>query len=250
MGQTNISIQFSLERSIDGAAADVQSAVAAALRKLPPGMPAPPTVQKVNPADQPVIFLTMSAPTLQLSQVDEYAENLMAQRISMLNGVAQVNVFGAQKWAIHVQLDPSLLAARRIGIDEVHAALQNHNVNQPTGTLWGKNQAFTVRANGQLMTADAFRDMIVSYRNGSPVRLGDLGDVIDSVQNDKAAMWTHQAEGSVRSIGLAIFRQPGTNTVEVVQRIRSLLPVFRTMIPPSVSVDRLHGPLRAPFSNP
>jgi len=171
IGSTSITIQFTLERSIDGAAADVQSAVAATLRKLPPGMPAPPTVQKVNPAEQPVIFLTITAPTMQLSKVDEYAENLMAQRISMVNGVSQVNVVGPQKWAIHVQLDPSLLGARRIGIDEVHAALQKHNVNQPTGTLWGKNQVFTLRANGQLMNADAFRDMIVAYRNGSPVRL-------------------------------------------------------------------------------
>ena len=237
VGATSITIQFALERSIDGAAADVQSAVAAVLRKLPPGMPAPPTVQKVNPAESPIIFMTMSGPTLKLSQVDEYAENLMAQRISMVNGVSQVNVFGAQKWAIHVQLDPSLLAARHIGIDEVHAALQIHNVNQPTGTLWGKNQAFTVRANGQLLTPEAFRDMIVSYRNGSPVRLGDLGDVIDSVQNDKSAMWTYTGKNGGRSIGLAIQRQPGTNTVEVVQRIKELMPTFQNMMPPSVELN-------------
>jgi HAE1 family hydrophobic/amphiphilic exporter-1 len=236
IGSTNITIQFTLERSLDGAAQDVQSAVAAALRRLPPGMPAPPTVQKVNPADQPIIFLAITSPTLPLSKVDEYAENLMAQRISMLSGVAQVNVFGAQKWAVHVQLDPSLLAARHIGIDEVQQALQKHNVNQPTGTLWGRNQAFTVRANGQLMNADAFRQMIVAYRNGSPVRLEDLGDVIDSVQNDKQAMWTYTSKGGHRSIMLAIQRQPGTNTVEVVQRIRALLPSFRALIPPSVSL--------------
>src|ERR1019366_9466077 len=188
VGTTSITIQFTLERSIDGAAADVQSAGAAALRKLPPGMPSPPTVQKVNPADYPVIFLGVTSPFLELSRIDEYAENLMAQRISMLNGVAQVIVFGAQKWAIHVQLDPSLLAARRIGIDEVSNALQIHNVNQPTGTLWGRSQAFTVRANGQLMTADEFRGMIVAYRNGSPVRLRDLGNVVDSIQDDKVKM--------------------------------------------------------------
>jgi len=239
VGATSITIQFVLERSIDGAAADVQNAVAAVLRKLPPGMPAPPTVQKVNPAESPVILLAMSGPRLKLSQVDEYAENLMAQRISMINGVSQVGVFGAQKWAIHVQLDPSLLAARRIGIDEVQAALQIHNVNQPTGTLWGKNQAFTVRANGQLMTADAFRDMIVSYRNGSPVRLGDLGDVIDGVQNDKSAMWTYSGKDEARSIGLYIQRQPGTNTVEVVSRIKELMPMFRNLIPPAVSLNIL-----------
>src|ERR1700722_1513825 len=205
IGVTNITIQFTLDRSIDGAAADVQSAVATVLKRLPPGMAAPPTVQKVNPADQPVIILMMTAPTLQLSKLDEYAENLMAQRISMLPGVAQVNIFGAQKWAIHVQIDPNLLAARRISIDDVNAALQLHNVNQPTGTLWGKNQAFTVRANGQLMTADAFRDMIVAYRNGSPVRLRDLGNVLDGVQDDKTAMWSYTNDGvGRRSIAMGV----------------------------------------------
>ena len=236
IGSTNITVQFTLERDIDGAAQDIQNAIAATLRRLPPGMPSPPTMQKVNPADQPVLFLAVSSPMLQLSKVDEYAENLMAQRISMLPGVAQVNVFGAQKWAVHAQLDPNLLAARRIGIDEVHAALQRHNVNQPTGTLWGKSQAFTVKANGQLMTADAFRDMIVAYRNGSPVRLGELGDVIDSVQNDKSANWIWNHEGGQRSIVLSMLRQPGTNTVEVVSRIKELLPTFRNLIPPSVNL--------------
>jgi HAE1 family hydrophobic/amphiphilic exporter-1 len=236
IGATSITIQFTLDRSIDGAAQDVQNAIAAALRKLPPGMPAPPIVQKVNPADQPVIFLGVTAPSLTLSALDEYAENLMAQRISILSGVAQVNVLGPQKWAVHAQLDPSLLAARRIGIDEVHAALQKHNVNQPTGTLWGKSQAFTVMANGQLMTADAFRDMIVAYRNGSPVRLGELGTVVDSVQNDKTANWLYTAAGGKRSIVLSVQRQPGTNTVEVVNRIQALIPEFRRLIPPSVNL--------------
>jgi HAE1 family hydrophobic/amphiphilic exporter-1 len=242
IGSTNITIQFTLDRSIDAAAQDVQNAISAAQRLLPPGMPAPPTVRKVNPADQPVIFMAVTSPELELSKIDEYAENLMAQRISMLSGVAQVNVFGSQKWAIHAQLDPSLLAARRIGIDEVQAALQKHNVNQPTGTLWGRSQAYTVRANGQLMTAQEFGDMIVAYRNGSPVRLKELGDVINSVQNDKSAMWTWHAAGSGgpvynnRSIVLAIQRQPGTNTVEVVDRVKALLPQFRELIPPSVEL--------------
>ena len=237
IGITNITIQFALERSIDGAAADVQSAIATILKQLPPGMSSPPTVQKVNPADQPVVFLMMTAPTLTLSQLDEYAENLMAQRISMLSGVAQVNVFGAQKWAVHVQLDPALLAARRIAIDEVQAALQQHNVNQPTGALWGKKRVFTVRANGQLMNAAEFRDMIVAYRNGSPVRLRDVGSVVDGVQDDKTAMWTYanQPVGR-RSIALGILRQPGVNTVELVGRIKALLPTFRALIPPSVTL--------------
>ena len=237
VGTTSITIQFTLDRSIDGAAADVESAIAAVLRLLPPGMPSPPTLRKVNPGDMPVILLGLSGNTMELSKLDEYAENLMAQRISSLDGVAQVNVFGAQKWAIHVQLDPSLLAARHIGIDDVSSALQSHNVNQPTGTLWGANQAFTVRANGQLMTAAAFGDMIVAYRNGSPVRLKALGRVIDGVQVDKSANTLYTNRGSERYIMLAILRQPGTNTVEVVDRIKALIPSFSALMPPTVHLD-------------
>jgi len=237
VGSTSITIQFTLDRSIDGAAADVQSAIAAVVRLLPPGMPSPPTLRKVNPGDMPVLLLGISGSAMELSKLDEYAENLMAQRISSVDGVAQVNAFGAQKWAIHVQLDPSLLAARRIGIDDVSNAMKSHNVNQPTGALWGRNQAFTVRANGQLMTADAFSNMIVSYRNGSPVRLKDLGKVVDGVQVDKAAMMLYTNRGAERYIMLAIFRQPGTNTVEVVSRIKALLPAFTALMPPTVHLD-------------
>ena len=171
----------------------MQSAIAAALRRLPPGMPNPPTFRKVNPADQPILNLSLNSPTLPLSAVDEYAETLISQRISMINGVAQVNVMGAQKYAVRAQLDPSLLAARGIGIDEVESALEQHNVNLPTGTLWGPRQAFTVQATGQLMNAAAFRPLIVAYRNGRPVRLEELGRVIDSVENDKVASWFNDA---------------------------------------------------------
>jgi hydrophobic/amphiphilic exporter-1 (mainly G- bacteria), HAE1 family len=240
IGSTAITIQFTLDRSIDAAAQDVQNAISAALRKLPPGMPTPPSIQKVNPADQPVLFLTVSSPTLALSAVDEYAENLMAQRISSLSGVAQVNVFGAQKWAIHAQLDPGTLAAHHIGIDEVEQALSQHNVNLPVGTLWGEEQAVTLKASGQLLTAPAFGEMIVAYRNGSPVRLAELGRVVDGVQNDKSAVWLVDAAGSERAIGLSVQRQPGTNSVEVVQRIRALLPSFREQIPPSVKLTVLN----------
>jgi HAE1 family hydrophobic/amphiphilic exporter-1 len=239
IGSTNITIQFVLDRNIDAAAQDVQSAIAAAARKLPPGMPAPPTIQKVNPADQPILFMVLSSSTMALSSVDEYAENLMAQRISMLPGVAQVNIFGPQKWAVHAQLDPNLLAAHRIGIDEVEQALSSHNVNLPVGTLWGPDQAFTIKASGQLMSAAAFRNMIVVYRNGSPVRLAELGQVVDGVQYDKTANWVVDAGGAERSIGLAVQRQPGTNTVEINQRIQSLMPTFRSQIPPSVKLTVL-----------
>src|SRR6185295_13489154 len=239
IGSTSITIQFTLDRSIDAAAQDVQNAISAALRKLPPGMPTPPSVQKVNPADQPVLFMTLSSATLALQTVDEYAENLMAQRISSLEGVAQVNVFGAQKWAVHAQLDPSRLAAHHIGIDEVEQALSQHNVNLPVGTLWGNEQAMTLKANGQLLTSQAFGQMIVAYRNGSPVRLAELGQVVDGVQNDKSAVWLVDAAGSERAIGLSVSRQPGTNTVEVVRRIKALIPSFREQIPPSVALTLL-----------
>ena len=239
IGTTSITIQFTLDRSIDAAAQDVQNAISAALRKLPPGMPTPPSIQKVNPADQPVLFMTLSSPTLALTAVDEYAENLMAQRISSLAGVAQVNVFGAQKWAVHAQLDPGRMAAHHIGIDEVEQALARHNVNLPVGTLWGNEQAMTLKATGQLLSAPAFGQMIVAYRNGSPVRLAELGQVIDGVQNDKSAVWLVNAAGSERAIGLSVSRQPGTNTVEVVQRIKALLPAFREQIPPSVKLTLL-----------
>ena len=239
IGATTVTIQFTLDRSIDAAAQDVQNAIAVALKKLPPGMPTPPSIQKVNPADQPILFFTLSSPTLALTAVDEYAENLMAQRISQLAGVAQVNVFGAQKWAIHAQLDPGLLAVHHIGIDEVEQALSQHNVNLPVGTLWGKEQAMTLKASGQLMTTPAFSQMIVTYRNGSPVRLGELGQVVDGAQNDKSAVWLVDAGGSERAIGLSIQRQPGTNTVDVVKRIRALLPTFLEQIPPSVKLTIL-----------
>jgi hydrophobic/amphiphilic exporter-1 (mainly G- bacteria), HAE1 family len=236
LGLTSVTLQFSLDRSLDGAALDVQAAITAAQKNLPPNMPSPPTFQKVNPADQPVLYLSINSPTLPLSDVDEYAETLIAERISMISGVAQVQVFGSQKYAVHVQLDPNALASRGIGIDEVETALEQHNVNLPLGTLYGPHQAFTVQANGQLYQAAAYRPMIVAYRNGGPVRLQDLGRVIDSVQNDKVASWFNER----RSIVLAIQRQPGTNTVEVVDAIRKLLPRFRSQMPPSVSLNVLY----------
>ncbi len=235
-GVTQITIQFSLDRNIDAAAQDVQSAIAAAQRNLPPEMPAPPTYRKVNPAEQPILFMALSSPSLPLSTVDEYAETLMAQRISMINGVAQVQVFGAQKYAVRIQLNPDALASRGIGIDEVENAIQQSNVNVPTGTLYGTHRAFTVQATGQLTEASAYRRLIVAYRNGSPVRLEELGRVIDSVQNDKVASWYN----NTRAIVLAIQRQPGTNTIEVVNNIRKLLPAFRAQMPASVNLAILY----------
>jgi len=198
-------------------------------------MPAPPSYAKVNPADQPIIYMSVSSPTLPLSTVHRYADTLMAQRISMVKGVAQVQVYGEQKYAVRVQLNPMALATRGIGIDEVTAAIRNGNVNLPTGLLTGAHKAFSLQATGQLTDAAAYRPLIVAYRNGSPVRLEQLGRVIDSVQNNKVANWFN----NIRAEVLAIRRQPGTNTVEVVDNIKKLLPTFRSQIPASVRMDIL-----------
>jgi HAE1 family hydrophobic/amphiphilic exporter-1 len=235
LGMTRIILQFSLNRDIDAAAQDVQAMIGKAARQLPPDMPNPPSYQKVNPADFPILFLALSSPTLPLSAVHDYADTFVAQRISMVSGVAQVAIFGAQKYAVRAQLNPKALASRSIGIDEVVKAIQHGNVNLPTGTLYGTHQAFTIEASGKLNNAEAYRPLIVAYRNGSPVRLDELGRVMDSVENDKIASWYN----NTRSIGLAIYRQPGTNTVQVVDSIRELLPTLRAQMPGSVDLNIL-----------
>ena len=232
-GVTSISLQFTLSRNIDAAAQDVQAAIAAVEGQLPTDMPSPPTYQKVNPADQPIIYMSVSSATLPLSTVDRYADTVMAQRISTVSGVAQVQVFGEQKYAVRAQLDPRALAARGIGIDEVTTAIQRANVNLPTGLLTGAHKAFTVQATGQLLDSVAYRPLIVTYRNGSPVRLEELGNIIDSVQNDKVIMWDNGRQAEV----LAIRKQPGTNTVQVVDNIRKLLPTFRSQVPAAIEME-------------
>lgn len=235
LGRTQITLQFSLSRDIDAAAQDVQSMIARTLRDLPLNMPNPPSYRKVNPADNAILLFALNSPTLPLSTVDEYAENILAQRISMVSGVAEVHVFGSQKYAVRIQLDPTTLAARQIGIDEVMNAVQRGNVNLPIGTITGPYQAFTLQANGQLTDAKAYRPLIVTYRNGSPVRLQDLGRVLDSVEDNKVASWFN----NTRAIGLAVQRQPGANVVEVVDAIKKLLPALQSQIPPSVNLDIL-----------
>ena len=236
LGNTQITIQFTLERNIDAAAQDVQAAIAAAQPQMPPGMPTPPSYKKVNPADQPILYLSLSSPTLPLYVVDEYAQTNLSQRISTIAGVAQVGIFGSQKYAVRAQLDPSAMATLGIGIDEVQKALADSNVNLPTGTLWGPNQAFSVQATGQLTSAAAYRPLIVAYRNGSPVRLEALGRVIDGVQTDKVASWYNDE----RAVVLAIQKQPGTNTIEVVDSINKILPAFRAQLPASVNLNTLY----------
>jgi HAE1 family hydrophobic/amphiphilic exporter-1 len=235
LGSTTITLQFDLDRSVDGAALDVQSALSAVQRRLPQEMPSPPSFRKTNPADASILIISLSSPTLPLSEVDEYAETQLAQHISTVSGVAQVQVYGSQKYAVRAKLDPRALAARGIGIDEVQAALSDSNVNLPVGLLDGRDKAVTLQASGQLSDAAAFRRVIVTYRNGMPVRLGDLGRIVDSVQSDKDAGWFNDA----RSVILAVQRQPGTNTIEVINGIKALLPSFNAQLPAAVNLDIL-----------
>jgi len=235
LGSTSITIQFALDRDIDAAAADVQSAIAAVSRQLPRDMPTPPSYRKVNPADSPIMFIAMTSPTLPLYTIDELADIMIAQRISMVSGIAQVQVFGGQKYAVRVQVDPRELAARSIGIDEVASAIVTNNVNLPTGILWGSEKALTVKATGQLNSAAEYRPIVVTYRNGAPVRLQELARIYDSVQNNRVAAWLNDD----RCILLAIQRQPGTNTVEVVQNVRRLLPQIQEQLPASAQVHIL-----------
>ena len=236
LGTTQITLQFNLSRNIDAAAQDVQTAIGTAARLLPVNMPSPPFFRKVNPADQPILIVSLNSATLPLSTVDEFAETLLAQRISMISGVAEVQVYGSQKYAVRIQLDPKALASRSIGIDDVANAVASGNVNLPTGTLWGTHKAFTVQASGQLTNADAYKPLIVGYRNGSPIRLQELGHMINSVENDKIASWFNNN----RSIVLAILRQPGTNTVEVAQSIKDILPKYRALAPASMNLEILY----------
>ena len=224
LGNTQITLEFDLARKLDGAAVDVQAAITQASRLLPQGMPTPPTFTKVNPADQPILYIALTSPTLPLWTLDEYAETRIAQRISMISGVAQVQVLGAQKYAVHVQMDPHALASRQIGINEIETALKNWNVNLPTGSIIGPQRAFTLQASGQLLTADQYRPVVVAYRNGSPVRLDELGTIIDSVEDDKTASWFYKDKFNSRAIVLAIQRQPGTNTIAVTDGVKNLLP--------------------------
>ncbi|MCX5634707.1 MAG: efflux RND transporter permease subunit [Planctomycetota bacterium] len=239
LGSTQITLQFNLARNIDAAAQDVQAAIAQAQRQLPQDMPNPPTYQKVNPADQPILYIALTSPTLPLSTLDEYGQTLMAQRISTVSGVAQVQVYGSQKYAVRIQLDPMALASQRIGIDQVVSAIQGGNVNLPTGILYGPQRTFTIQSTGQLNDASEYGPLIVAYRNGSPVRLNQIAHILDSVENNKTAAWYVNADSQSRAVILAIQRQPGTNTVQVANDVKKLLPTFRHQLPASVSVHML-----------
>ena len=253
LGSTQVTLQFNLDRNIDGAAQDVQAAIAKAARQLPTTMTTPPSYRKVNPADQPVLYLSLSSEVLPLSTIDKYAETQLAQRLSMIDGVAQVNVFGSQKYAVRVLLDPNSLSAKGIGLDQVADAISKGNANLPTGNLYGDRQNLTIESNGQLTTADAYRNLTVVYRNGSPVQLADLGQVVDSVESDKVASWyfsrslpseaTQQVKAGDfpgrRAIVLAIQKQPGTNTVKTVAQIKQILPSFKKQLPAAIAMEVL-----------
>ncbi|HMY07231.1 MAG TPA: efflux RND transporter permease subunit, partial [Accumulibacter sp.] len=234
-GSTSITLQFALERNIDAAAQDVQSAISAALRRLPPNMPTPPSFRKVNPADSPIFYIAMLSPTLPLSLVNEYAETQLAQRLSTIPGVAQVQIFGSQKYAVRIQANPDQLASRGIGLDELQQSLAQNNVNQPVGQLDGRRQTFAIKADGQLSTAAEFRPLIVTWRNGAPVRLEDVASAVDSVENIRLASWNVDK----RAIVLAIQRQPGANTIETVDSIKRILPAFQAKLPAAITLNVL-----------
>ena len=234
-GNSNVTLQFDLDRNIDSAAVDVQTAIAAVMPLLPAGMPAPPSFKKFNPADQPIMYLGLTSETQAMSALDDFAETQIAPRISMVSGVSQVQVFGAQKYAVRVQVDPQKLQAEKIGLNEVNQVLQNWNVNLPTGQLFGADETYNIQAGGQLANADAFKPLIVTYRNGAPLRLSQLAHVIDDVEDNKNASWLYNKDGPPqRSINMAVMRQPGSNTIEVTDAIRALFPSFREQLPPSV----------------
>ncbi|WP_342257059.1 MULTISPECIES: efflux RND transporter permease subunit [unclassified Rickettsia] len=234
-GNTQITLQFSLDRNIDAAAQDVQAAISSAAKQLPTDLPNPPSYRKVNPADAPIFYLSLTSDTMPLYQVDYYAETIIAQRFSMLAGVAQVQVYGSQQYAIRVQLDPSKLAANMIGIEEVANAIMQGNVNQPTGALYGKDIYSTILVPGQLQNAQEYNDLILMYRNGNPLFLNNIGVAIDSVANNKIAAWYNDKPGII----LAIQKQPNTNTLEIIDSIKEILPSLRQQIPAGVDINIL-----------
>jgi HAE1 family hydrophobic/amphiphilic exporter-1 len=234
-GNTRITVQFDLSRDIDGAALDVQTALATAQRRLPPEMTTPPYFRKVNPGDFPIFYISLRSATLPLSTVHEYGETLLAQQISQLPGVAQVLVYGGQKFAVRVQVDSIKAAARGIALDDIRAAVAKANSNVPVGTLSGPDRDITLTATSAMEKAAEYRHVVVAWRNGAPVRLNEIARIVDSVENDKVASWFNDS----RAIVLAIQRQPDANTVEVVDSVKAKLPIFRAQVPASIEMQPL-----------
>ncbi|HEV8680718.1 MAG TPA: efflux RND transporter permease subunit, partial [Stellaceae bacterium] len=233
VGNTTITLQFDLERNIDAASMDVQQAITAATGLLPRDLPNPPTYRKTNPADRPVLIYAIHSDAMPIYRIDDYAYTIIAQKLATVNGVAESRIFGQKPYAVHVQVNPGALAARGIGLEEIRAAIAQASVNRPKGNLTGAHQTVTLDTNDQIFDAAGFRKVIVAYRNGAPVRLGDIADVIDGVQNERAGAWF---EGKPAE-GLAIQREAGANTIQVVETIKQILPKLQESIPPSVHVD-------------
>jgi HAE1 family hydrophobic/amphiphilic exporter-1 len=234
LGSTSVTLQFDLSRNIDAAAQDVQAAISRAQGKLPTNMPTPPSYSKVNPAEQPIMYIATHSDTMTLSELDHYAETMMARRISMVSGVARVRVFGSTKYAVRVQADPSKLAAKQIDLEQVRSALESGSVNLPAGSLYGYSKSYTVQSDSQLTSAAQFAQLIITYKNGSPVHLDEVAHVYDSVSTEKSRFWNNNR----RSIILAVQKQPGVNTVEVANSVKALLPVLKQSIPAGVQIDR------------
>ena len=238
LGTTSISLQFDMSRNLDGAAQDVQQNIIRASRQLPQNMPTPPTLRKANSIDGPVMFLVLKSDTMPLPAIDEYAQTL-AQQLSTVDGVAQVGIPGTQKTAVHIDVEPSRLAAQGIGIDEVSSAIANANVNLPTGTMYGSARNYVVQANGRLLKAAAYESVAVAYRGGVPVRLNQVAHVYDGVEDDKTPAWykDQQSPAQSRVIFLAVDKQPGANVVAVVDAVKKLVPTLRAHLPPAIQID-------------
>jgi len=253
-GSSNVTLQFDLSRDIDSAAVDVQTAIAAVMPLLPAGMPAPPSFRKFNPADQPIMYLGLTSNTLPMSQLDDYAETLIAPRISMVNGVSQVQVQGAQKYAVRVQVDPEKLRAEGVGLNQVNQALQNWNVNLPTGQLFGGSETYNIQARGQLMNAAAFRPLVVAYQDGAPLRLSQVANVIDDVEDNHNASWLYAKDGTQRSISLSVMGSPGptpsTSPTPFARCFRRFARRSRRRsISPSAAIDRATSARRSRTSS-
>ena len=233
IGTTQITLQFNLNRDIDGAAADVQTAISAATSLLPAGMPFPPSFRKTNPADQPVIYLWLMSDTLALNRLNDYSDLLVVPRLSTVNGVAQVVVNGQQKYAVRVRVDPDKLVSKRIGLDEVNVAIANGNPNIPTGTLFGPHATYSVKTNAELKNAEEFGNLVVAWKNRAPVRLNEVADVIDSVEDTRTAAWAYTPAGVQRVLQLNVMRQAGGNDIVIAESIRKMLPEIQSQLPPS-----------------
>ena len=247
LGNTQITLQFDLDRSIDAAALDVQAAINASTGQLPANLPSPPTFRKVNPADSPILILSVQSKTLPLTEVNDYADNILAQQISQISGVGLVNIGGVQKPAVRIQVDPAKLAALGLSLEDVRTVLASATVNAPKGTIDGPNQSFTVYTNDQLLKAQPWNDVVLAYRNGAPIRVRDLGVAVDGPENSKIAGWAYAGAAAPagsnvqngRSIVLAITKQPGANVIETVDRINAALPRLKASIPPTVEVNAI-----------